>query len=378
MSKRLWREAEASAAVGDHARAAAIYGELAQRAARHRDGPEARRAALLAADALRRDDRPGAAAKMLALARQHGEVGPMALLNLGAVLMDAGQIAAARDLVEQAAREAALGGDAALAVLCRDTLAGALLASGDVAGARREVEQMNLTVARTGLAGAEVAQQFRAAQIDRLDGLLARAEAGWRALAQRLAPWAQADGPRGACLAEIGELAELRTALSGGASGALSAVALRDGEQVFAEAGAAWARAGRRIGAMRAEAWQLRLRARSGMAVLPGAVERALTYARARGLPLLEADLLSCLARITGDPAPVQQAIPLLGEAPLARGRARLLAAELGAAPDAAGFALLFDELRGDAAWTARAMLLSPDPAVQAEGRARAERMLAG
>lgn len=385
MSQRRWREAEALAEAGKAAEAAAIYADLAARAERAGDRQGARRAALLAGDAFRRDDRPAAAARALLTARRLGGAGPMELLNLGAALMDSGEVGAARDLALQAAREAALTGDRALEVLCRDTLAGALLASGapeEIAAARREVAAVGEAVA-AGMAGAEVARRFRAAQIDRLDGLIGRAVAAWQGLAGELAAWEQAAGPRGACLAEIGEAGELRAVLAAGAADQPLAAwlgadpgrgrVIQAALDAQAAAGEAWARAGRRSGALRSEAWRVRLLALDGRSVLPGAVERAIGYAEDRGLPLLQADLLGCLARVDRSPAPALRAIPLLGGAALARGRARVLAAELGAPLDPAAF----DELRGDAAWTARAMLRSPDPAVRAEGRARAA-LLAG
>jgi hypothetical protein len=87
------------------------------------------------------------------------------------------------------------------------------------------------------------------------------------------------------------------------------------------------------------------------------ALDRALAYADERGLPMLAADLLACRAVVRRDADDACAAIRLLAEAPLARGRARVLAAELGGP---SGMTVDLDaataEVRADAPWTARAL----------------------
>jgi hypothetical protein len=358
MSRRLWRQAEEQAAQGAWANAGMSYAEIAEKASRVKDSAVARQAAALAADAFRRDDRPAAAAKLLMLARAQGADSLNDRVQLASVLMDAGELAAALDIAQQARSDALLTGEAAAEVLARDTLAGLLLAAGRVDEARAEVDAIGLLQ----LPGGEVARRFRSAQLLRLDGRCAEAEEEWKKLAEELEVYPQAAGAAAACRMERAESLALRVALGSDADLLEHALAEED------RAAKLWTQAGRRAGLYRSEAWKLRLRHQRGETVLPAAIEQALRYATERKMPLLRAELLVCLAVVTGNPDPAHQALAHLAEAPLARGRARVIAAEQGAPlPDA-----LFDELAADAAWTARAMLCSADPQLQREGKARA------
>ncbi|MDP2315678.1 MAG: hypothetical protein Q8P41_22460, partial [Pseudomonadota bacterium] len=112
-------------------------------------------------------------------------------------------------------------------------------------------------------------------------------------------------------------------------------------------------RAGRRAGVFRAEAWAARARAVAGETVLAPGVDRAIAYAIERGMPLLEADLRACRAVVNHDPDDLLHALDRLGEAPLARGRVRVLTAELGGRAD---LERALDELTPDGPWRARAL----------------------
>lgn len=349
-SSRAWKEADALADARWWGEAGAGFAAIAEKAVRVKDRRLAREAASRAADAFRRDDRPAAAAKMLRLAFQNGQDGLNDRVQLAAVLLDAGQIEAAFDIVATAADTAS---DPAEKILALDTRVGLALARGRVADARQDLA----AIERFALPGAEIAAGFRQAQLDRLDGLLSRAEAGWRQLVDVLTPHAQAAGPLGAAYAELGETAALRQALGADV----------DPEPFFVAAVEAWTRAGRRSGVFRAEAWLLRVRRG-----LPTAIDRAITYAMDRGMPLLAAELYVCRAVCKQDPVDAFEAVRIATEAPFARGRARVIAVELGGAAD---LSLAHSELREDAAWTARALLA--DPATAAEGRMRAEALLA-
>jgi hypothetical protein len=344
MSKRDWREAEELTQVGRWADAAARYAALAERAKRVMDRREQRDAAALAADAYRRDDRPAAAAKMLLLARDAGRDDPTDSAQLAAVLLDAGQIDAAADIAEAALVKAA--GEPVGTTLALDTLTGLCLTRGAVDAARAHLDRL----AAIALPGSELSRRFRAAQIDRLDGLVGAAETAWAALAQELEPHAQAAGPAGAAWSELGELDLLRAAF---AEGEARDAACERAVGHFGRAQAAWGRAGRRAGVFRAEAWAARARAVTGAIVVAPGIDRAIAYAVDRGLPLLEADLRACRAVVHGAPDELLHAIDRLAEAPLARGRARVLRAELGAEAD---LETALTELAADGPWRARAL----------------------
>jgi hypothetical protein len=309
-SMRVWKEAEAAWEAGRWAEAGEGFAAIAQKAARVRERRQCREAAERAIDAFRRDDRPAAAARMARLALDHGAEPVVLRVQLAAVLLDAGQAQAARDLSAEAATLPSEPGTQALA---HDTACGMALAAGDIDGARAQLAALQAM----GLPGADIAARFRRGQLARLDGDVDGAEALFLALALELEPH---PGPCGAAWAEVGELRLLRVR-AGGTADAMSA---------FAASSAAWTRAGRRAGMMRGEAWALRARRELGEAVHSGAVQTVLVYARERGLVLMEADLLVALAILTDDPAPASAAVALCAEAPLARGRARLEAAGLG------------------------------------------------
>jgi hypothetical protein len=341
MSKREWREAEELAARGRWGEAGAKYAAIVERARRVRDTAGVRQAAALAADAYRRDDRPALSAKMLLYAREAGRDEVADAAQLAAVLQEAGQVTAAVDITATAMEKAT---DPVGRTVALDTLAGLYLTSGRVEDARRCVDALESLA----LPGATMARRFRAAQLDRLDGLVARAEKGWEDLGKEMSAWPQAVGPEGACWGELAELDLIRASFAADPA-PLCARAI----ERFTRAGTCWARAGRRAGALRAEAWALRAQAAAGETVLPTGIDRAISFADDRGMPLLSADLRVCRAVVTGDADEVLHALDRLEEAPLARGRARVVRAELGGAAD---LERALEELTSDGPWTARAL----------------------
>ncbi len=341
MSRREWREAEELASRGRWEEAGGRFAALAERAERVQDRRLAREAATQAADAFRRDDRPASAAKMLRLARACGKDDPTDYTQLAAVLLDAGQVEAAVDIARDARERAH---DPAEATLALDTLTGLYLVQGRLDEARACLDQL----AALALPGSLLSRRFRTAQVDRLDGLVGAAETAWLGVTAELAPHPAAAGPEGATWAELGEIDLLRSAFSTD-PGHLCARAI----ERFDRALACWTKAGRRAGIFRAEAWAARARAVAGATVVAPQVDRAIAYAVDRGLPFLEADLRACRAVIRRDPDDLLHAIDRLGEAPLARGRARVLRVELGAPAD---LELALHELAPDGPWTARAL----------------------
>ncbi|MES2638988.1 MAG: hypothetical protein V4850_05880 [Myxococcota bacterium] len=350
MSKREWREAEELARSGRWDEAGPRYAALAERARRVMDRREQRDAAALAADAFRRDDRPAAAAKMLVLAREGGRDETSDSAQLAAVLLDAGQVDAAHDIAAAALvkASAAPDGDPVGTTLALDTLVGLCLTRGEVDTARAHLDRL----AAVALPGSELSRRFRAAQVDRLDGLVSAAETAWLALAAELEPHPQAVGPAGAAWSELGEIDLLRAAWFEDGAGTAGPFCER-AIQRFDRALACWTRAGRRAGVFRAEAWAARARAVAGETVVAPGIDRAITYAIERGMPLLEADLRACRAVAKRDPDDLFHALDRLGEAPLARGRVRVLIAELGGRAD---LELAMSELAPDGPWRARAM----------------------
>lgn len=353
MSKRAWKEAEELARAGRWGEAGERWQALAERAERVKDRRIARETAVMAADAFRRDDRPGAAAKMLRLAAAQGRSETADAVQLAAVLQDAGQVEAAHDIARTALEGAS---DDAGRTLALDTLVGLALTRGAVEEARELLDR----VAALGLPAGELSRAFRGAQIDRLDGLAQRAEEAWLALAAQLSRMPNTAGPEGATWAELGELDVLRAAFAPDPTPYLHRAVER-----FERSSGAWTKAGRRAGLFRAEAWIARAKALLGETVVAPGVDRAIDFARERGLPLLEADLRACRAVAKRDADELLHAIDLCAEAPLARGRARVLRAELGGAAD---LEAALAELRGDGPWAARAQ--------RALGRARGDEAL--
>ena len=182
-----------------------------------------------------------------------------------------------------------------------------------------------------------------------------RAEEGFLAVIAAIGAHPAGVGPVAAAWGEVGELRSLCLALGRPADPRPALQAALDG----------WARAGRRAGLFRAEGWLLRHAERP---VLTTALDRAIAYAEERGLALAEADLRVSRGVARGDAGDAERAVRLCAEAPLARGRARVIQAELGGAAD---FEAAFAELRDDAPWTARALLAHPDEGLRSEGRLR-------
>ncbi|MBM4369263.1 MAG: hypothetical protein FJ102_23830, partial [Deltaproteobacteria bacterium] len=210
------------------------------------------------------------------------------------------------------------------------------------------------------LVGAQFAAAFRKAQLARLDGDLRLANATWRALVAQLAPHAAAAGALAAAWMELGETAVLRHSLRAlGVAWYAGPADLDDdldeaeAEACFQNAAQAWARAGRRAGLFRAEAWKLRVRANEP--TIATAVDTAIGYADERGLQGLRAELRALRAIIRRDPMDALHAVELSPQAPLARGRARVIAGELGGRFDAE---LALAELADDVPWKARARRL--------------------
>jgi hypothetical protein len=306
-----------------------------------------------AADAWRRDDRPAAALR--ALQRAHAGSAPRgsdAALFAG-LLAEVGAWREAVSLGEEALGTA----DAAAAVLLHDGLAGGWLALGMYDRARASVAALR----DSPMPAAALSVAFRSASLARLAGELEDAERTLAGLVRLLAPHPAAVGAVAAAWQERGEIAVL-AAMRAAWPEQVDAAGLARAASAFTESGDAWARAGRRAGVMRAEAWALRARAMAGMDVLAPRLEDSLDYARARDLQPLVADLLACRALVRHDADDAAEAVRLLADSPPARGRARVLTAGLGGATGAgrAGdLAAACAEVEGDAVWAGMAARLA-------------------
>ena len=307
------------------------------------DTEGAAEAATRAADAFRRDDRPAASARMLRFSLQHRPATVGDAVTLAGALMDAGEVTVASQVAAAAADGAEHEAARALAV---DVLIGALLAGGRVDVARPLLDDL----AEVDAASARMAARFRAAQLARLDGDLRQAEAQWRALVALLTPHPAAAGALATTWMELGETAVLRAGLQGvpwvGAED--TTVDLAEADACFAAASAAWARAGRRAGFLRAESWRARLRPDG----LFGTLDTAIAYADERGLVGMSVEQRVLRAVATRRPLDALHAVELAAQTPLSRGRARVLAGELGG-PFRLDLARA--ELTHDVPWRARA-----------------------
>ncbi len=355
MSGKAWREAEVLERERRWGPAGVAWQAIADRAWAQGDIVRTRDAACRAGDAWRREDRPALAARALKLAWDAGRRGPMDAALLAAVLLDAGQPDVALDLVHDVE-----GADEGARAVLLDVRLGLEVALGQVDAARADLDALDALA----IPGATIARVFRQAQVDRLDGLLERSDDGFAAAARALAGMEGAAGPRAAALAERGELALLRAALGHGNAG--SAVPHLEAALVD------WRAAGREGPALRAEAWLLRARRLAGDAVLAEPILGWIAGAVQRGLPMLAADLQVSYAIATGDPAGLVDVLAALEHAPLARGRVRVITAELGGEAD---LDAALSELEPDAPWFARGLLAvsrrDHDDAGIADARAR-------
>jgi hypothetical protein len=336
--------AEAAEAAGSWGEAAAAWRGLAEALAASGRASDAAEAASRGADAFRRDDRPVASARMIRFALERRPATVRDGVLLAGALLDAGEAHAAVQIAAAAADGAADESSRALAL---DVLVGGLLTVGRVDLARQPLEEL----AEAEAASARMAARFRQAQVARLDGDLRQAEAQWRALAAQLRPHAAAAAALAATWMELGETALLRLALRGVPwAGAVDDEALdtAEAEACFAAASAAWARVGRRAGYLRSEAWRERLRGEG----LFGTIETGLAYADERGLAGMAVEMRLLRAQAHRRPLDALHAVELARETPLVRGRARVIAAELGG-PLRADLALA--ELAFDLPWRARA-----------------------
>lgn len=325
------------------------WGEACELALTERRLDIARLAALQAVDAFRRDDRPAATLIGVERALQLSE-DPVQRAGLSAYLiaclLDAGQL----QLAEQTARERlAAGVPPNIHAILLDSLAGALLARGDLIGLQAVVHQL-----RSGAEGllAEAAR-FREAQLARLLGHLGEAERGFHDVSEALNDQPAA---RGACAAAVGELAELAW-VSGEAAEALT---------LYDEAARLWTEAGRRGGLFSVSAGRALAALAAGARPLPSALDEPIAYAESRGMPLLESRgrLARALARhaagLPGALDDLNLALRLADEAqaPWLAGMSRVLAAEAGLLGGVEALQRALEDCSGNTPWYARAALL--------------------
>lgn len=274
-------DARAHAEAGRWSAAAALYAELADEAVAGGDADVAAQCLALGGDALRRDDRPAAAARALRRALDlGGEARPDGLLSprrlvaeveLAGALIDAGYLADAASMLRQAVAGAATDSGRTLALDC---LISALTPMGRIA----EAKGVLLELKAVAPPGAQVAVAFRQALMLRLDGQLAAAAAAWRQVLGALPDSEALAGPRAAAWGGLGEVA----LLSDDAGQA---------ERCFASAGEQWSLAGRRSGVYRAAAGSLRASLLSGARVLPHTLDGPIAFAEERQSVFLEIEL---------------------------------------------------------------------------------------
>ena len=274
-------DARAYAEAGRWPEAAALYAELADEAVAGGDADVAAQCLALGGDALRRDDRPAAAARMLRRsldlggeARADGRLSPRRLVaevELAGTLIDAGFLADAAAMLRVAVAGAATESGRTLAL---DALISALVPMGRVA----EAKGVLLELSAVAPPAARPAVLFRQALMLRLDGQLPAAAAAWRQVLAGLADSDALAGPRAAAWGGLGELALL--AGDGG-----------EAERCFATAGQQWTVAGRRSGVFRAAAGSLRASLLSGAQVLPHTLDGPISFTEERQSVFLEIEL---------------------------------------------------------------------------------------
>lgn len=350
MSGRAWREAERLQRELQWADAGAAWLDIAERAYEKGDLARTSEAAARAGDAFRRDDRPVAAARSFKLAWDSGRRSPIDAALLAGALVDAGQADVALDLLDpHAAMDAAASIDASGRAILLDVRLGLRLALGQVEAARADLAELD----RLDVPGGNISRVFRQAQLDRLDGLLERADQGFKAALAGLSdirgPQGVAAGPMAAAMGERGELALLCAALGQGAP--------EDALVHLEGAVAGWRAAGRAGPERRAQSWVLRARAAMGDAVLAEPILEWAEGADERGMPLLAADLRVSWAIAAADPSGLPAVARTLDRAPIAQARVRVVQAEL-EGPDGRGADLdaALAALGADAPWFARGL----------------------
>jgi tetratricopeptide (TPR) repeat protein len=274
-------DARAHAEAGRWSDAAALYASLADEAVAGGDADVAAQCLALGGDALRRDDRPAAAARLLRRSldlggevRADGLLSPRRLaaeVELAGTLIDAGYLADAVAMLRVAVAGAATENGRTLAL---DALISALVPMGRIA----EAKGVLLELSAVAPPGARIAVAFRQALMLRLDGHLAAAGAAWRQVLDNLPESDALAGPRAAAWGGLGELALLQG--DGG-----------EAERCFAAASAMWTLAGRRSGVFRAAAGSLRASLLSGARVLPHTLDGPIRFAEERQSVFLEIEL---------------------------------------------------------------------------------------
>jgi tetratricopeptide (TPR) repeat protein len=302
--------ARALAAAGQWGESAAVYVEIAALPGLSRSASQHALAA--AGDALRRDDRPAAAAKQLAAAVRldpTGEASGMLRVQLAGVLQQAGQLDVAVDMAREGLSQAV---GLIEQTIARDTLIGSLIALGwlDEAGVLLDV--LAETAPKTMLA----AVWFRQGTRLRMAGDLLGADARYVRSAETMM-----EHPGAAAAAIMGRA---ETALFAGQP-----------EQAIAHythAGQLWTAAGRRAGLYRAEAGLIRAMLSAGQVALSAGIVRPIAYARQRQLPLLLAHLLLARGAAEGSDHDLSEAVALAERAGAVflEGRARLIRSQRG------------------------------------------------
>lgn len=294
-------DARALAAAGRQVEAAQIWEALGAAALARGDRAEAAQCWALAGDALRRDERPAAAAAALGRALEvWAEPGPdvfgqlpqgrveqgAAKAILAGVLLDLGRIDAAAGLAAAVAEGASSPG---LRVLGLDLLSGAELARGAVEASRAAAARM----AEGCPEGARPALWFREGILWRMDGGLARARGCLHRVLEAAPAGPAWAGPRASAVAELAELDLLDGNFTAAAEG-------------FREAWGLWGEAGRASGQWRAAAGRALAQRGAGLLPNPDALDAGRELAEARGLPLLSARMLAtqgALRAARGEPA---------------------------------------------------------------------------
>lgn len=348
LSATLEAQAQVLSQQGRWAEAAALYEQMA-RETQHRG--KQLQALIFAGDALRRDDRPARAARVLQNALPLAESGPMAApvqVQLADILMHVGELEAAHDLAVQAMQSATSPGIEAVAL---DTLIGILATQGQFSECAVYLERLRAVAPPP----ARSAVLFREATALRRAGDLDGAEARLDNLGRMLSRRQEAIGAAAAAATNIAEICLFRG----------DAVNAR---RAYDMAAKLWTTAGRRAGLYRCEAGMVRASLLDEETPLPSVLDTLVDFAVERQMVLLEAHLrivrgaARARAGLRGGDQDLGIAVSIAARVGcrMLEGRARL-------ARRRSGF-LYNDEahmhhcLRGDACWSAVAQMAAPMP----------------